>query len=145
MLLKFIANGYYRVEFRAYLTKLIEYDEFGNLKKKHDESSYINAFEEVFEKVKESYSFLSVGFIFVGLKSNSEEVNEALFTRICELNWSKTIGFDFVQEEDLYGGLDVYDKIVDKVLKKFPNCHYKKIYHAGETNDHLSHNIDIAV
>lgn len=36
--------------------------------------------------------------------------------RICELNWPKAIGIDFIQEEDLYGGVEKYDAIVEKVM-----------------------------
>jgi hypothetical protein len=64
-----------------------------------------------------------------------------MFTKICQLNWSKTVGFDFVQEESLYGSLDRYNNIVDKVLKKFPHLDYKKVYHAGESKDHLCNNL----
>lgn len=52
---------------------------------------------------------------------------------------------DYVQQEDLFGSLEDYDKIIDKVLSKYPDLDYKKVYHAGETKDHLTHNIDIAV
>jgi len=51
------------------------------------------------------------------------------------------VGFDFVQEESLYGSLDRYNNIVDKVLKKFPHLDYKKVYHAGESKDHLCNNL----
>ncbi len=34
-----------------------------------------------------------------------------------------------------------YDKVVDRVLAKYPHLSYKKAYHAGETRDHLTKNI----
>lgn len=68
-------------------------------------------------------------------------MNEAVFSKVCDLDWDKTIGFDFVQQEDLYGDLESYDRVVDKVLAKYPHLNYKKVYHAGETRDHLTKNI----
>lgn len=50
-----------------------------------------------------------------------------------------------MQEEDRYNNLTVYDEIVTRVLSKFPKLSYQRVYHAGETNSHLSRNIDIAV
>lgn len=61
--------------------------------------------DEVIEEVRKECPSLTVGFIFFGLKVFSDEQNEALFSRVCELNWDKTIGLDFVQQEDLYGDL----------------------------------------
>jgi adenosine deaminase len=61
------------------------------------------------------------------------------------LNWDKTIGLDFVQEEDLFGSLEEYDPIIDKVLARHPHLDYKKVYHAGETKDHRTHNLEVAV
>ncbi len=54
-----------------------------------------------------------------------------MFQQICQLNWDKTLGFDFVQEQALYGSLERYNAIVDKVLKRHPHLDYKKVYHAG--------------
>ena len=34
---------------------------------------------------------------------------------------------------------------MDKVLAKYPHLNYKKAYHAGETRDHLTKNIEIAI
>ena len=45
ILLKYIKNGYDRVEFRALLTKLNEYDENGKFIKEHDEKMYMDAFD----------------------------------------------------------------------------------------------------
>ena len=56
------------------------------------------------EVVKEHPNF-TVGVVFFGLKVFSPEMNEALFTKVCELNWDKTIGLDFVQQEDAFGSL----------------------------------------
>lgn len=69
------------------------------------------------------------------------EDNEALFDKICQLNWDKTIGLDFVQQEDAFGSLELYDPIIDKVLNRYPHLDYKKVYHAGETKDHLTSNL----
>lgn len=66
-------------------------------------------------------------------------------SKVCELRWSKTVGIDFVQEEDPYGSLSKYDAVADKVLMKYPDLDYKKCYHAGDTRDHLNDNIEIAV
>lgn len=51
--------------------------------------------------------------------------------KICELNWARTVGIDFVQEEDLYGSLEKYDKIVETVMVKYPSVRLWKVYHAG--------------
>lgn len=61
--------------------------------------------------------------------------------KICELNWARTVGIDFVQEEDRYGSLEKYDKIVENVMVKYPNVRLWKVYHAGETKNHMSRNI----
>jgi hypothetical protein len=52
---------------------------------------------------------------------------------------------DFVEEEDKYGSLERYDKIVERVMAKYPTVRLWKVYHAGETNNHLSRNIEEAV
>lgn len=52
-------------------------------------------------------------------------------TKICELNWSKAVGIDFFQEEDLYGSLYKYDAIIEKVMAKYPGIRFWKCYHAG--------------
>ena len=97
--------------------------------------------DEVYDEIHKEYPFFTVGFIFCGFKSMTDEENENMLEEVCKLNWSKTIGFDFTQEEDKYGTLDRYDSILNKVLEKYPEREYSKIYHAGETNDHLSKNI----
>ena len=145
MLLKFIRNGYDRIEFRAFLAKLSEYDAEGNLVKEHDEKVFMEAFDEVYEEVRKEHPEFTAGFIFFGLKVFSAEQNEQLFTKICNLNWDKTIGLDFVQQEDLFGSMTEYDPIIDRVLARYPHLDYKKVYHAGETKDHLTHNLDVAV
>ena len=57
----------------------------------------MEAFDQVYEEVKKQYPYFTVGFIFFGLKVLTEQQNEAIFTNICDLNWDKTIGLDFVQ------------------------------------------------
>ena len=145
ILRKFIQNGYDRIEFRALLTKLKDYDEKGGFVKEYDEEEYGKAFDEAFERVKKDHPTLTVGFIFFGLKALSDEENETILRKICQVNWNKTIGLDFVQEEDPYGSIEKYDKIADKVLMDFPHLDYKKCYHAGDTRDHTNDNIEIAV
>lgn len=48
VLLKYIKCGYDRVEFRALLCQLTEYDEKGNFVKVHDEETYMKAFDEMY-------------------------------------------------------------------------------------------------
>lgn len=131
VLLKYIRNGYDRIEFRAFLATLKEYDPNGKFIKEHDEKMYMDAFDEVYEEVRKDHPEFTAGFVFFGLKVFSPEQNEALFTKVCELNWDKTIGLDFVQQEDMFGSLTEYDPIIDKVLSKYPHLDYKKVYHAG--------------
>ena len=45
----------------------------------------------------------------------------------------------------MFGSLTEYDPIIDKVLAKFPKLDYKKVYHAGETKNHKTHNMDVAI
>ena len=45
VLLKYIKNGYERMEFRAILSQLNEYDDKGNFIKTHDEGLYMKAFD----------------------------------------------------------------------------------------------------
>jgi hypothetical protein len=45
---------------------------------------------------------------------------EKMFDKLGELNWNKTIGVDFVQEEDPYGSIAKYNNIVDKMFVKYP-------------------------
>jgi hypothetical protein len=51
VLLKYIKNGYDRIEFRALLCQMNEYDDKGNFVKTHDEGMYMTAFDEVYEEV----------------------------------------------------------------------------------------------
>lgn len=51
------------------------------------------------------------------------------------------MGIDFIEEEDNYGSLEKYDRLVEKVLVKYPEVRLWKVYHAGETKNHLSKNI----
>ena len=95
--------------------------------------------------MKADHPTFTVGFIFFGLKVLPDEVNEAILRKICQINWKKTVGLDFVQEEDPYGSIEKYDKIADKILMEFPHLDYKKCYHAGETRNHTNNNIEIAV
>ena len=92
---------------------------------------FAKAFDEVYNEVAKDHPKFTVGFIFFGLKAFSPEQNEEIFTKVCELNWDKTIGLDFVQQEDMFGSQTEYDPIVDKVLAKYPHLNYKKVYHAG--------------
>ena len=38
-----------------------------------------------------------------------------------------------------------YDPIVEKVLAKYPECKYKKVYHAGETKHPDNNNIELSL
>lgn len=62
-----------------------------------------------------------------------------------EQRWPKTVGIDFVQEEDPCGSQQPYDEVANIVLAKFPDLDIKKVYHAGETKDHLNRNVEISV
>lgn len=55
------------------------------------------------------------------------------------------LGIDFVQQEDPYGSMEPYIRVGDRVLKKYAHMNYKKVYHAGETKDHLNNNVELAV
>lgn len=68
-MLKYIKNGYERVEFRALLCQLSEYDDKGNFVKIHDEGMYMKAFDEVYEEVIKENPTFSAAFIFFGLKA----------------------------------------------------------------------------
>lgn len=46
-----------------------------------------------------------------------------------------------MQQEDSYGSQAPYDEIANKVLQKFPNQNIKKVYHGGETKNHLNRNL----
>lgn len=92
---------------------------------------FMKAFDEVYEEIRKTHPRFTAGFVFFGLKVLSAELNEGIFEKICQLNWDKTIGLDFVQQEDLFGSLEEYDPIIDKVLARHPHLDYKKVYHAG--------------
>ena len=65
---------------------------------------------------------------------------------MCKTNWKLLIGFDFVNEEDMFDRLSIYDGILSKVLDDNPQAwHIKKVYHAGETKCHKTNNIDTAI
>lgn len=145
VLRKFVRNGYTRVEFRALLNCLTEYDETGAIVKTHEEKKYMDVFDEAFEIVKAEFPSLSAGFIFFGLKVLSPIENEKILTTVLEQKWPKTIGIDFVQQEDPFGPQTPYDEVANRVLAKFPEQNVKKVYHVGETKDHLNNNIKIAI
>jgi len=44
-------------------------------------------------------------------------------------------------EEDIYGNLSRYNKLVDEVAAKYPDVRLWKCYHAGETKNPNSTNI----
>jgi hypothetical protein len=131
VLRKFIKNGYHRVEFRAELVKLSLYDENGKFICKLHEKEYAEIFDEAYAEIERENPEFSVGFIFYLMKSHPDHEIEANLAKICELNWARTMGVDFVQEEDRYGSLERYDKLVEKVLSKYPNVRLWKVYHAG--------------
>ena len=105
----------------------------------------MEVFDEAYEEVKKDYPFLTVGFIFFGLKMFEPEVNEKHLTMVLEQQWDKTVGIDFVQQEDPWGCIKKYDQVADKVLGKFPNQEIRKVYHAGETRDHTNTNIQTSL
>lgn len=69
MLRKFIKNGYCRVEIRAQIVHLIEYDDKGNISKRHSESKWMEVFTEEYIKIREEFPYFTVGIIFYALKS----------------------------------------------------------------------------
>lgn len=64
-----------------------------------------------------------------------------ILSEVLEKRWSKTIGIDFVQQEDPNGSQAPYDEVANTVLAKFPDLNVKKVYHSGETRDHLNRNV----
>lgn len=64
-----------------------------------------------------------------------------MLTNVLQYRWPRTIGIDFVQQEDPYGDQKPYDDVANKVLAKFPDLDIKKVYHVGETKDHKNNNI----
>lgn len=108
-------------------------------------SEYTRLFDEAYAEITKEFPSFSVGVIFCIKKSKSQEDIETALQHIFALNWNKTVGIDFTQEEELYGGIEKYDAIVNKVLKKHPESSIHKVYHAGETRDYQSRNIEEAV
>ena len=41
------------------------------------------------------------------------------------------MGIDFIDEEDAYGDMTKYDRIVELVLARYPTTRLWKVYHAG--------------
>jgi hypothetical protein len=41
----------------------------------------------------------------------------------------------------MYGSLEKYDAVVNRVLKKYPHLDYKKVYHAGESKNQNNKNL----
>lgn len=75
----------------------------------------------------------------------SPEDNIKLLSNALEKKWPKTVGIDFVQQEDPFGSQVPYDHVANTVLAKFPDQDIKKVYHVGETKDHLNRNIEVAI
>ena len=80
------------------MAKLNEYDQSGKLIKEHDEKVFMDTVDEVLAEVNKLFPRLTIGFIFFGLKVFSDEMNDAVFSKVCDLNWDKTVGLDFVQQ-----------------------------------------------
>jgi len=102
---KYIRNGYERIEFRALLCQLIEYDDKGNFVKKHEEGMFMQAFDEVYFEVVKEHPHFSAAFIFFGLKALTEEKNFEMLDKACSYEWPRMVGIDFVQQEDPYGSM----------------------------------------
>jgi hypothetical protein len=49
---------------------------------------------------------------------------------------------DFLQEDGQYGSIEQGNRVVDAVLSRHPNVRLRKVYHAGETRDFKSRNIE---
>lgn len=64
---KYLKNQYDRLEWRALLVKLYEYDEKGNLIKTHDERKFTEAIDEVYNDLKKEYPDFTLGVVFFGL------------------------------------------------------------------------------
>ena len=105
VLRKFIYNGYDRIEFRVFLIELKEYDKDGVFTGTSGDQSFADAFDRAYDRVKQDFPNLTVGFIFLGLKSLSLQQNEAILRKVAELRWKLTVGIDFIQSEDYYGSL----------------------------------------
>ena len=75
-----------------------------------------------------------------------DETSYQNMREVAASGWDKLVGFDFVQEEDKYPGIEKYDRVISRVLAEFPEkSHLKKVYHAGETVCHRTNNVDLAV
>ena len=118
-----------------------EYDAEGNLIGACHEKKFMELTDEAYEAVKKDHPELTIGYVFFGLKFIPPEENEKLLTPVFEIPWDKTIGIDFVQQEDPNGSQKPYDELADKMLAKYPERKFKKVYHCGETKDHLNNNI----
>ncbi len=71
VLRKFIYSGYDRIEFRVFLIELKEYDKDGVFTGTSGDQSFADAFDRAYDRVKQDFPNLTVGFIFLGLKSLS--------------------------------------------------------------------------
>ena len=61
--------------------------------------------DDIVSDLNKQHPHFTFGLIVVGFKMLSDENNKKIFKAACETNWSKLIGFDFVQEEDKYDPL----------------------------------------
>lgn len=111
--------------------KLKDYDKDGNFIGKMPDSAFAHFFDEAAKNIEQKYPHFTVGFIFCIRKSLTEEKIMEKISRVCELNWERTIGIDFIQEEDLYGSISKYDAILEKVMANYPTTRLWKVYHAG--------------
>ena len=99
--------------------------------KVHDEETYMKAFYEMYFSVQKIHPNFTSGFIFFGLKVDSEEVNFQRLDKACSYEWERMIGIDFVQQEDPYGSMEPYIRVGDRICKKWSHLNLKKVYHAG--------------
>ena len=60
-------NQYDRLEWRALLVKLYEYDDNGKLIETHNEKKFTEAIDEVYNDLKKEYPDFTLGVIFFGL------------------------------------------------------------------------------
>jgi hypothetical protein len=60
------------------------------------ESEFATAFDEAFAEIEKESPDFSVGFIFCLRKSRSDVEIAADLEKICELNWARTVGIDFI-------------------------------------------------
>ena len=97
------------------------------------------------DEINKDYPEFTTGFIAFGLKVFTPEQNEEILTKVCSLNWNRLLGIDFVQEEDLFGSQKPYDEVADRILSKFPDKNYKKVFHSGETRRIGNDNVEISI